>query len=87
MTRDATVASGHAPRGGAGSRVEMVRQTRLVPGYRPMPILVNEDDHFDFDQPRNNFVTAVGEGASWGYFDFRMSGEGWEGGLQSPLWK
>ena len=48
---------------------EMVRQTREVPGYHPVPILVNEDDHFDFDQPRNNFVAALGEYCSWGYFD------------------
>jgi hypothetical protein len=48
---------------------EMVRQARQVPGYRPMPILFNEDDHFDFDKPKNNFTAAVGEYASWGYFD------------------
>ena len=48
---------------------EMVRQTRQVPGYRPMPILFNEDDHFDFDQPQNNFHAAISEYASWGYFD------------------
>ncbi|HMC12210.1 MAG TPA: hypothetical protein VKH44_13005, partial [Pirellulaceae bacterium] len=30
---------------------EKVRQCREVPGYRPMPILFNEDDHFDFDKP------------------------------------
>jgi hypothetical protein len=48
---------------------EMVRECRRVPGYRPMPILFNEDDHFDFDQPQNNFLAAVGEYASWGYFD------------------
>jgi hypothetical protein len=48
---------------------DMVRQCRAVPGYRPMPILFNEDDHFDFDQPANNMVAAVGEYAGWGYFD------------------
>lgn len=48
---------------------EMVQQARQVPGYRTMPILFNEDDHFDFDKPLNNFVTAVSEYASWGYFD------------------
>jgi hypothetical protein len=48
---------------------EMVRRTRRVPGYREMPIVFNEDDHFDFDQPRNNFLAALGEYASWGYFD------------------
>jgi hypothetical protein len=34
-----------------------------------MPILFNEDDHFDFDQPQNNFVAALSRYASWGYFD------------------
>jgi len=48
---------------------EMVRQTRKVPGYRPVPILFNEDDHFDFDKPRNNLLAALGEYASWGYLD------------------
>ena len=62
---------------------EMVRQTRAAPGYRPMPILFNEDDHFDFDQPANNFTAAIGEYASWGYFDFRMQGEGFDEGYQS----
>ncbi len=62
---------------------EMVRQTREVDGYRPMPILFNEDDHFNFDQPSNNFVEAVREFASWGYFDFRMQGEGFDEGYQS----
>lgn len=62
---------------------EMVRQTRLVPGYRPMPILFNEDDHFNFDQPSNNFVAAVSEYASWGYFDYRMKDEGFDEGYQS----
>ena len=48
---------------------EMVRQTRQVEGYRPMPILFNEDDHFDFDQPKNNFTAALSEYCGWGYFD------------------
>jgi len=48
---------------------EMVRQCRRVSGYRPMPILFNEDDHFDFDRPQNNMLAAIGEYASWGYFD------------------
>jgi hypothetical protein len=48
---------------------EMVELTRKVEGYRPMPIVFNEDDHFDFDQQDNNFAAAVSAGASWGYFD------------------
>jgi hypothetical protein len=31
--------------------------------------VVNEDDHFDFDRPANNFCSALSRGASWGYFD------------------
>jgi hypothetical protein len=62
---------------------EMVQQTRRLEGYTPKPILFNEDDHFDFDKPSNNFVEAVSEFASWGYFDFRMKGEGFDAGYQS----
>jgi hypothetical protein len=62
---------------------EMVRRTRQTPGYLPKPILFNEDDHFNFDQPWNNFTAAVSEYASWGYFDFRMQGEGFNDGYQS----
>jgi len=62
---------------------EMVNQTRALCGAHPKPILFNEDDHFDFDRPRNNFVAAVEAFASWGYFDFRMKGEGFDEGYQS----
>jgi len=61
----------------------MVAETRARPAWRPMPIVFNEDDHFDFDQPRNNFVAAVRAGASWGYFDYRFKGEGFAEGYQS----
>jgi hypothetical protein len=60
----------------------MVRQTRALPSYRPMPVLFNEDDHFRFEQPTNNLLAAVGEYASWGYFD---PGENnYQDGYQSP---
>ncbi len=62
---------------------EMVRKTRALPAWHPMPIVFNEDDHFDFDQPMNNFVAAVQAGASWGFFDYRMKGEGFAEGYQS----
>jgi hypothetical protein len=61
----------------------MVRRARAVGGYRPMPIVFNEDDHYDFEQPENNLSAAVGEYASWGFFDFRRSGEGFADGYQS----
>jgi hypothetical protein len=62
----------------------MVRQTRAVPGYKPMPIVFNEDDHENFDQPANNFAAAIAEHVSWGWFDFRRKGEAFEEGYQSP---
>ncbi|MDD9740601.1 MULTISPECIES: hypothetical protein [Marinovum] len=62
---------------------DMVRKTREVPGYRPMPILFNEDDHFDFDKDDNNFVAAVESYAGWGFFDYRMDGDGPDDGYQS----
>lgn len=48
---------------------EMIARTRALSTYRPMPIVFNEDDHFDFERPENNFTTAIAHGASWGYFD------------------
>ena len=47
----------------------MVQEARRVNGYHPMPILINEDDHFDFEKPQNNMAAAIGEYCSWGYFD------------------
>jgi len=61
---------------------EMVEKTRQVEGYEPKPILFNEDDHFDFDKPWNNFVAAVSRYASWGYFDPGESN--YQDGYQSP---
>lgn len=62
---------------------EMVRMTRETEGYRPMPILFNEDDHYDFDEPNNNMTAAVRSYASWGFFDYRRQGEAFEEGYQS----
>jgi hypothetical protein len=55
--------------GNPAAIADMVRRTRRVPGWRPMPVLFNEDDHFDFDRPANNMAAAIGEYASWGCFD------------------
>jgi len=61
----------------------MVQKVRKMSVYRGQPILFNEDDHFDFDKPTNNFLAAVEAGAGWGYFDYRMKGEGFDEGHQS----
>lgn len=61
----------------------MVRRTRALPGYTVKPILFNEDDHYNFDRPENNMTAALVEHASWGYFDYRMTGESFADGYQS----
>ena len=61
---------------------DMVREARAVSGYSPKPILFNEDDHFNFDKPMNNFVAALSEYASWGYFD--PGKNDYNDGYQSP---
>lgn len=48
---------------------QMVQEVRRVEGYRPMPVMFNEDDHFDFDKPVNNMRKSIEAYASWGYFD------------------
>ena len=63
--------------------MEMVAKTKNVEGYINQPIVFNEDDHYDFDKPVNNFVNAVKAYASWGFFDFRREGEKFEEGYQS----
>jgi hypothetical protein len=62
---------------------EMIEQTRALPSWRPMPIVFNEDDHFDFEKTENDFVAATVAHASWGFFDYRMKGEGFADGYQS----
>ena len=62
---------------------EMITQTRALPTWRPMPIVFNEDDHFDFEKTENHFVAATLARASWGFFDYRMKDEGFLDGYQS----
>lgn len=62
---------------------DMIAKTQQVSGYRPMPIVFNEDDHFAFNQPDNNLLRAVDGYASWGYFDYRKKGEPFDAGYQS----
>jgi hypothetical protein len=51
--------------------------------YNNQPIIINEDDHFNFESDTCNFVTAVKAYTSWGYFDYRMKDEKMEDGYQS----
>jgi len=47
---------------------KLITDSRRVAG-RAMPIVVNEDDHFRFDEPSNHMFAAVSAHVSWGYFD------------------
>jgi len=49
--------------------VDLVNRVRALPSYRPMPIVFDEDDHYDFDKPMNNFLAAISCYAGWGFFD------------------
>lgn len=64
---------------------EMVRTTREKAEAlgKQVPIMFNEDDHYDFDREWNNYLAALSEHASWGYFDFRRRGEDFNEGFQS----
>lgn len=48
---------------------KMIRTSRERPSWRPMPVLINEDDHFRFEAPDSHMMTAVSEYVSWGYFE------------------
>ena len=73
---------GHFQPSPHGIRLQVARW-RASKAYRGQPIVYNEDDHFEFDKPDNHFVAAVEWGASWGFFDYRMSRERFEDGFQS----
>ncbi len=59
------------------------KQIRAAAGYRGQPLLINEDDHFDFDKPDNNMLASVAEYSGWGYFDYRQIREPFQDGYQS----
>lgn len=48
---------------------KMIDTTRAVPTWRPMPVVINEDDHFRFDEKENHFNAALARHVSWGFFD------------------
>ena len=48
---------------------KMIETSRSATGYRTMPVLINEDDHFRFGDADNHMMAALGLYVSWGYFD------------------
>lgn len=49
--------------------VEWVKRIRGLSSYRLMPILYDEDDHYEFENPVNHFKAAISVYSGWGYFD------------------
>jgi len=52
----------------------LIDNVKKVVGDRVMPIVINEDDNFDFDKPSNHFTIAIENYISWGFFDYRKKG-------------
>ncbi|WP_420112023.1 hypothetical protein [Pseudactinotalea sp.] len=52
-----------------GTVPELADILRADSAYRGVPIIVNEDDHFDFGADDNHMRAALRAGISWGYFD------------------
>lgn len=48
---------------------KMIQASRHTETWRPMPVLINEDDHYRFNEPDNHLHAALSEYVSWGYFD------------------
>jgi hypothetical protein len=69
--------------------VEKIRATRALDPQRVIPVLINEDDHNDFNAPDGRLASCIAEHVSWGWFDWRRKGEGFDEGYQSvPVnWK
>lgn len=64
--------------------IKQIKKTKALLSYRGQPIVYNEDDHYDFSKPMNNFLAATSQKASWGFFDYRRKGEAFECGYQNP---
>jgi hypothetical protein len=56
--------------------------TRSLPGYRTMPVLVNEDPNFSFSLASNHLLASVDKYVSWGYYD--QGQNNYQDGFQSP---
>ncbi len=46
------------------------------------PIIINEDDHYAYDETESNLSVSIDEYVSWGLFDYRRKGEDYKEGFQ-----
>jgi len=61
---------------------KMIRATRGFSTFRTMPVLINEDPNFNFNESSNHILTALDEYVSWGYYD--QGQNNYQDGYQSP---
>lgn len=54
--------------------IDYIEKVKKVVGNRVMPIVINEDDNFNFDSENSHFNIAVKNYISWGFFDYRKKG-------------
>jgi hypothetical protein len=66
-----------------GLLIDKIRFTRALDPTRVIPVVVNEDDNSDFDEPDGRLVRCLAEHVSWGWFDWRRPGEAFDEGYQS----
>jgi len=64
---DFVLLRGYGPEGPERFR-KMIRASRGVTTWRPLPVLINEDDRFRLTEPDERLMAALPEQVSWGYF-------------------
>jgi len=62
--------------------IAKVRAARALDPSRIFPVLINEDDHNDFTKADGRLASCVADHVSWGWFDWRRKGEGFDEGYQ-----
>lgn len=63
--------------------VNKIRASRALAPERKIPVMVNEDDHSDFEDLGGRLESCIAEHVGWGWFDWRRPGEGFAEGYQS----
>lgn len=53
---------------------DKIAAAKEIKGKRIMPIVINEDDNYEFESDTSHFEIAIKNHISWGYFDYRRKG-------------
>ena len=54
--------------------IDKINAAKEITANRIMPIVINEDDNYNFESDTCHFEIAVKNHISWGYFDYRRKG-------------